>query len=220
LLAGLAMTAVAHAEAPASPAPEPSLYICQITHAGAFGQIWYQLTVSAGGGTPSRHVQWQLEPRAEGLKLTVGWDGPPTADGGLDDHAWATVYFQTAQRVGGEARIEIRRTPGQRYPGEFAYAGPFLRLYRWEDRPLHYIETQGRWGEIRHWMAGVDTLTFALVRRDGKVVSEDRLDAATIAGATAAIAAARPEAEAMAADYRRQCRPLDGAIVVTGGKAR
>jgi hypothetical protein len=95
---------------------------------------------------------------------------------------------------------------GQRYPGEFAYAGPFLRPYHFTDSKLYYVEAQGRWGELNAWMKDRDSLTFALVKRDGAVLAEDRLDAATLADAATAIARIRPEMEAMVVDYRQKCR--------------
>jgi hypothetical protein len=208
------VTAAAQAVSPNAPDPDPTYFMCHVARTGTFGHIWYVLNVPVDGSAPFHRVNWQIPDRAEGLRLSVQSDGPPPVDGRLNDRAWFHVTFQTSRPVTRDARIEIRRMPGERYVPEFAYAGPYQRLHLGLSRGLHAIETQGRWEELNAWMNGRDFLTFALVRRNGTVVAEDRLDAATISDAAGAIAAARLEVEAMAEDYRRRCE-VPEPIVVT-----
>ena len=213
-----AATAGARADPGASPGSgpdaSPSSYVCRITRSGDFGQVWYQLDVPVDGGAPFHRINWQLLPRGEGLGLSASWYGAPT-NGHLDDRGWVNVSFETKRSIRDRVRLEIRRTPGPHYASEFAYAGPFLRLYRPSAGANFHIEAAARWGELDAWTAGEDALTVALVRADGKVAAEDRLQTATLAGAVAAIVAARPQVEAMAADYRHRCEAA-GPIVVTG----
>jgi hypothetical protein len=137
---------------------------------------------------------------------------PP--DGRFADRAWVSIYLRAAIPARGEARIEIRRQSGERYAGEFAYAGPYRPLYREGQGNIAYVDTQARWGELNVWMSGREAITFALVARDGRVLAEDRLEARTLAGAAEALVAAKPEMDAMVADYRNRCTvPED--IVVT-----
>jgi hypothetical protein len=213
--AGLAAIAATAQAAPpaAAPEPDPTYFTCVVTRTGAAGPVYYSLDVPIDGSARHHHVQWLIPQRAEGLTLSVQWDGAAPVEGRLDGRAWFTVHFVTSRPAARDARIEIRRLPGERY-GEFAYAGPYLRLEPYGNEGLHALETQGRWEELNAWMNGRDFLTFALVRRDGRVVAEDRLDAALIAGAAPEIEAARREVEAKAADYRHQCA-VPQMIVVT-----
>jgi hypothetical protein len=214
--AWLAAVATMARPAPPAPAPEPepTYYICQVTRTSAFGSVFYTMNVPVDGSAPFHRVQWQIPERAEGLSFSVQWDGAAPVDGRLDGRAWFIVHFVTSRPVTRDARIEIRRMAGERYAAEFAYAGPYQRLQPWGNRGLHALETQGRWEELNIWLSGRDFLTFALVRRDGSVVAEDRLAAAMVAGTAGEIAAARRDTEARAADYRHQC-DVPQPIVVT-----
>jgi hypothetical protein len=214
--AGLvAIAAMARAAPPApAPEPDPTFYICQVTRRSAFGSIFYTMNVPVDGSAPFHRVQWQIPERPEGLNLWVQWDGAAPEGGRLDGRAWFNAHFVTSRPVTHDARIEIRRMAGERYAAEFAYAGPYQRLQPWGNHGLHALETQGRWEELNIWMSGRGFLTFALVRRDGSLVAEDRLEAAMVAGAAGEIAAARRDTEAKAADYRHQCE-VPQPIVVT-----
>jgi hypothetical protein len=195
--------------------PEPTFYICSVERTTGFGKVWYSIDVPVDERSLFHRISWQIPQRAEGLRLQVDWAGSAPVSGRLDDRARVGVHFLSKRPFRGDVRIEVRRTPGQHYPSEFAYAGPFRRLYRWPNSPLYYIDADGRWGDLNTWMSGHDALTFALVRRDGDVLAEDSLEASTLAGASAAIAAVQPEVEAMAADYRHKCK-VPGPIFVTG----
>ena len=184
-----AIAATAEAAPPAAPAPEaePTYYSCSVTRTGTFGTVWYWLDVPVDGSAPYHHIQWQNPNRAEGLRLLVRSDGPGPVDGRLNRFASFAATFLTSRPVTRDARIEIRRGPGQHNAFGFAYAGPYQRPSPWLDSGLHAVQTEGRWDELNVWMSGRESLIFALVRRDGSVVAEDRLDAATIAAATGAV---------------------------------
>lgn len=208
LFAGIAaLAATAQAAPPPAPAPEPepTYYSCSVTRTGTFGAVWYWLDVPVDGSAPYHRVQWQTPDRAEGLELMARSDGPQSVGSGLNEFASFVATFTTSRPVSRDARIEIGRGPGEQDASGFAYAGPYQRLYPWLDGPLHAIETEGRWEDLVAWMRGRDFLTFALARRDGSVVAQERLDATTVAAAVGAIADAQREIEAMAAEYRQRC---------------
>jgi hypothetical protein len=194
--------------------PEPSYYRCVATKAGAYGQVWYEMDVPVDGSAPFHRLDWQIHPLSEGISLAAQWNHPPV-NGHLESSVGFEVYFYTIHKVKGNARIEIRRSPGVRYGGEFEYAGPFSRPYREVDGSRYYIETTGHWDELNAWMTGRDAITFALVQTDGAVVAEDRLAGGTITSVTDALLALRPGVEALAKDYRRKCDPA-GDVIVTG----
>jgi hypothetical protein len=198
-----AIAAMAQA-AEAAPAPGPTFYVCRAARDGAFGHIWFEMEVPVDGSARFHRINWSIPPRTEGLGISAQWMGEAPVNGQLDDRADVFVRMTTRRRIRGEARIEIRRDSRRHYPSQFAIAGQYQRPSH-PDRGFSHVETEGMWGELRDWMRGLDSLTFALVQRDGTVVAEDRLDAATLASAAAAIAAVRPELEAMAADYRHRC---------------
>lgn len=202
----LVLAALAQAAPSTEPDSGPTFYVCQVDRSGEFGKIFYTMEVPVDGSEPFHRIQWHIPThREEGLQLHVQWNGAPPANGSLDDRSWVFVSFRTTRFIRDKVRIEIRRMPGERYPPEFAYAGPFQKAYRWPNSKLYHVDTQGRWGELNAWMAGRESLTFALVKRDGTVIAEDRLEAQTLTAAARAIAAAGPEVGAMAADYRRRC---------------
>ena len=141
--------------------PPPTFYTCSATKLGAYGQVWYELEVPVDGAAPFRRLSWQIRPPGDGISVSAHWDGA-SADGRLDDNASVDVYFYTTLKIRDKVRIEIRRSPGTRYVGEFAYAGPFVRPYQSPDSARYYVEAEGRWGDINTWMNGRDALTFAL----------------------------------------------------------
>ena len=198
----------------AAPDHEPSYYICTVARTGPFGHIYYSMNVPIDGSAPFLTVNWENPRRAEGLRLSVQWYGPPLVDGRFDDSAGFSVQFVTSRPTTRDMRIEIRRARGDRDVPELAYAGPYRRPHPMVNTRFHVIEMQERWEELDAWMRGRDFLTFALVRRNGAVVAEDRLDAATVAAAADAIADVRREAETMASDYRRRCEVPDSGPVV------
>ncbi len=199
---------------------EPNYYICIVERTGDFGSITYWLEVPVDGSAPFHRINWAIPRREQGLRLWVQQDLGAPVDGQLDDRSWVHIYFDTPKRIRDEVRIEIRRQPGERYPSEFSYAGPYKRPFLWHDRPFYYVETQARWGELRAWMAGRERLTFALVKRDGTVMDQDRLDAATLAGVAEALAAVTPELEAMAADFRTRCQVPEPIVITSEPLAR
>jgi hypothetical protein len=195
----------------------PTQYICQVTKQGPYGQVWYELDVPAEGGAAFHRLNWEIKPRGEGISVGaqwVGWHGASDSNH-LDGNTPVNIYFYIFHQPKDKVRIEIRRSDKTRYPGEMSYAGLFARPYRLAETPLYYVETSTRWDDIINQMNDRDALIFALVQPDGTVVAQDRLTAATIAGAVSELAALRPEAEAMAADFRHSCRPV-GDIIVTG----
>lgn len=211
-----AMAGAAQPPAP-PPAPEPNYYICRVQPPTPGGVLAYEMDVPVDGSPVFHRARWGVS-RPSGFYLQVQWDGqvPPVA-GRLEDRAWFTVNFNLAQRPRGEARIEIRRLTGERYPSEFAYAGPFARVQHLIGTQTYYASTQGRWGELRAWLEGREGIVFALVHKNGNVIAEERLTAAEVAAGAAAIAAARAEAEAMARDLRRRCA-VPEQIVITSAR--
>ncbi|MDQ4088103.1 MAG: hypothetical protein M3177_08885 [Pseudomonadota bacterium] len=184
--------------------PEPTFYMCGASRTGPFGHIWYGMDVPVDGSARFHRITWTTPRRAEGLSLSATWMGPEPVGGLWDDRGWVSVTFSTTRRIRDRVRLEVRRRAGAIYPEQFAYAGPFKRMIR--DGPLSIIHAQGQWDELKVWMSGWEALTFALVRRNGTVMAEDHLDATTLAAVDAAIAAVRPDIEAIAADYRDRCR--------------
>ena len=210
----LLLAALAQAAPSAEPDSGPTFYICQIDRSGEFGKIFYTMEVPVAVSEAFHRIQWHIPShREEGLRLYVNWDGAPPANGSLDDRSTVFVSFRTTRPIRDKVRIEIRRMPGERYPSEFAYAGPFQKAYRLPNSKLYHVDTEGRWGELNAWMAGREALTFALVKRDGTVIAEDRLEAQTLKAAARAIAVVRPEVGAMAADYRRRCEVPEPIVI-------
>ena len=197
------------------PAREPDYYVCSADLEGAFGHIWHAIEVPVDGSPRFHRIQWQSPARAEGVTLAaqrLDWDPAPER---LDDRTQITILFATRRPGRGEVRLELRRRPGPHYPEEFAFAGPFSRAAR-GDGGERRIDAPARWDEIAAWMNGRDALTAAIVRRDGSVVAEDRLDAALLAMPAAAIAAIRPALDEKIADYRARCEE-PGAVLITRG---
>ena len=213
IAAAISLAGSAQAAQPA--AAEPDKFNCSARRQSDFGEIWYTINVPVDGSEAFHRIAWDSPRRAEGVSLTVQWHGSAPPPGRFGDEAWAIIRFAVGRRVRGDVRIELRRTPGPHYPREFAYAGRFLPALRRHRNPSRdEAETQARWEEINAWMRGRERLAVALVRRNGDVVAEDRLDAATLALSESAIATIRPEIEAMAADYRNRCEAASPASVV------
>lgn len=208
-LAFLLSVAAAPPPVPApSPEPGPNYYLCMVNRQGpGSGSITYLLSVPVDGSAPYHRVTWVIVRQPGGLSLQVESSGETPAPGGhMDDRAWYFSRFSIDHPVRGEARLEIRRRSDRYYQGEFAFAGDYQRGFRYTN-PFHQdFETQGRWGDLRAWLAGsANGVTFALVQRDGTVIAQQRLDAAMIEAGAAAIEQTRAEAEAMARDYRNRC---------------
>lgn len=213
---GAALLSLLVAQAPGPAAdPDPQYYICTVQPHGPWGGVTYHLNVPVDGSAPHHWITWGTIRHPGGFYLQVQWHGPtPPAGGRMDERAWFSASFTLDRRVRGEARIEIRRAPGERHGVGFAYAGAFGPIPRIGGTSTYSVTTQGRWGELLAWLAGRESVTFALVRRDGTMVAEQRLDADMLAAATAAIAQARVEVEAMARNYRERCA-VPEEIVVT-----
>jgi hypothetical protein len=214
--AGAAMLFLLAAQAsPAPPAaPDPEYYLCIVNKSGpGSGGITYWLSVPVDGGPYHHRVTWIVLRQPGGLHLQADWsDRTPLPGGRMADWAWYSANFYLDRRVRGEARIEIRRRDDRHYPSEFTFAGLFQR-----SAPMpggSSFGSQGRWADLRAWLAGAGHVTFALVDRSGAVLAQQRLDAALVDAGAAAIETARAEAEAMGRDYRNRCE-IPEPIVVT-----
>lgn len=214
---GAAMLLAAQAATPPpAAAPDPEYYVCTVEKQGPeSGGITYWLSVPVDGSPAHHRVIWVVLRQPGGLSLQVEWNSPAPLPGGrMDDRSWYIAGFYLDHRVRGEARIEVRRRADTHYPSEFAFAAPYQRGSQGGRTVSHFFTSQGRWGDLRAWLAGHGHVTFALVNREGAVLARQRLDTALLDAGAAAIEQARAEAETMARDYRNRCQ-VPEPIVVT-----
>lgn len=200
------------------PDAEPEFRSCSVSQEGGFGRIWYTIEVLADG-TPAFHrIQWQAPERPTGYDLQVTWDGEKPNGPTFEDRAWARLKYKI-QRPVRRARLELRRSAGERYHGEFAYSGSYQRSGRWPGSRLHYVESELRWGELTAWMSGRGVLWVALVDPNGRVLAQDQLSAATLARASEAIGSARAALAPMIADAKNHCK-VPEPMIVAGPRSR
>lgn len=210
-LLALGMAASALVQAPAAPATtdEPDYYVCAVAREGPFGRISYGLEVPVDEPRRFHRIRWQHVTRARGLLVSAQWSGW-SAPERFPDAADVLLRFSAARPERGEVRLELRRATEARP----VWAGSYWHTVRAPRDAAPDASGEMHWGELRTLMGDGAFLIAALVRRDGLVIGEDRLDAAMLVMPDAAIAAATPDLEAMALSYRSRCaRPQT--IIVT-----
>lgn len=205
ILAQALLLAACPASAAAEARPAPQYYGCLLARAVAGARFTMRATVQLDGRVSDYlFILWGYggAPRVD---IRLSWAGPvygPMTQG-------AFVHMVLTMRRQDQARIEVRRIVDGVPAGEALAASPSLYT------SIHMLDLA--WDRIDAAARAPGGVAIQLVRWDGRVMAETRIDAAGYDGAVAAMAAAREEMAAMVADFRHRCRgERDVPIVVTG----
>ena len=213
LLALAAAPTAARGQAdPARPGTPPAwpdldqgyMYLCTAVHRDPHGTL--TLRVAVHGGDPSEtdyYAEWTSVRSPGGLTLSY-----VLADQGtqvrVTDLTLITLIFEARWR--GDPRAMILLSKSGRYNGVgLAFRGEFERAVGGR------LGSSVPLGELRAYAGGAP-LTVMVKNRRSEVLARDRIDPALLDAAVAAAEAVRPEAQAMAADYRNRCERREATI--------
>jgi hypothetical protein len=187
---------------------EPDYYVCEAHAEGDFGSIWYTIERLIDGTIPYHRINWSGPYRAEGTNLHLQWvdRGPFVRSSERAADLWLSLRTKT--RTVGEARLELRRRSN---PSEVIAAGAFSTPHRWQD--VYVFQIEKHWSDLRTSFGDDESLVVALVQSNGEVAQWEVLPVTAMTDLDRAIQAARPLAEAQAANYRTDCKVPEPIIV-------
>ena len=189
----------------------PDSYACTIER--DVGQWRMRLVRSVAilpDGETWDRVEWRWLRSGAGVRPGMEWRKRPDGWG-----LWQFYFhFATAARPLGRVRMEIRRSRPAGPDGQPLLVGN--EDYHRPSSPQGGLRTHQGNFDLRVLQALVgnrELLAVVLVGRNGDVRDSERLDPAWLSPPMDAAEAARPELDAMAADYANRCTPEQPIIV-------
>lgn len=186
-----------------APPPErnsPHFY-CEVTRTVPFGNVTVLQYVNPAGASEPPVTTWFAERAADRTVILAAWHG-------------RAEMRDTAR--GGEILIGYRPADGSvQYRVEVARAGaaagdPVLRSELQRPSANGVVSLRTRWGPVVALLGGAADLEVRVLDAEGTVILRDWVGAAEFGGSLRIAGEIQPEFEAMIANYRERCRPVDG----------
>ena len=169
-------------------------YLCVLQRPEAGGTLTVTLQVALDGRRQFPQFSWASPARRDAVRVSIEWFN--AGDLIRADDMTVTLGLRRSWRAG-FARIEMFRTE-DRLRSRTLTGLMF-------DRYTQYPALTVPLGRLREFAAGASSLTVAAVGANGRLLAQHPVDMAPFESVPRAIAAARPQIETMAADFRQRC---------------
>jgi hypothetical protein len=174
-------------------ADDARYYRCFVERAAGPGTLQMIVDVERDGRRQDHYFSWALRPPRRGVRLRIEWAN--VAPMTTSDALIATFTFRRPARARYVRLALMQADPARSRTITGPTYGPDQRS----------ASLSVDLGHIRDFLGDASVLKVGAIDRRGRLVAEDRVEAAVFETAAREIAAALPEIEAMAADYRNRC---------------
>jgi hypothetical protein len=169
-------------------------YLCVLQRPEAGGTLTVTIEVAPDGGRRFHQFSWASPSPRDAARVSIEWIH--VLDLTRADDMTVTLALRRSWRAG-LARIELFRTEDRLRSRTLT--GPTF------DRYTRYPSLTVPLGRLREFAAGASSLTVAAVGANGRLLAQHPVDMVPFESVPRAIAAARPQIETMAADFRQRC---------------
>lgn len=175
-------------------ASEERYYRCRVERAAGPGIVTMIVDVEQDGRVLDHDFSWALRSPSDRVQLRVEWThmGPMTTG----DEAIARFTHRRPSRA---RLVRLVLSPSEGPEPAQVIASPTF------GREVRNVSITVPLSRLRDFLAGAPSLTAGIVDGNGRLLGQDRIETADLDVAVREVAAAQPEIEAMAADYRNRC---------------
>jgi len=178
----------------------PPYYYCEITRTVPFGNVTVLQYVNTAGVSEPPVTTWFAERAPDRTVILASWNGRAemrdTARGGE-----ILVGYRPSD-TNAQYRVEVAR------PGAAA-GDPVVRSELHRPSANGIVSLRTHWAPVLALLAGATDLEVRILDAQGAIVLRDWIGAAEFGRSLSIAGEVQPEFEAMIANYRERCRPVD-----------
>jgi hypothetical protein len=186
--------------ASASMAQTSPYYYCEVTRPVPFGNVTVLQYVNTTGESEAPVTTWFAERAPDGTVLLAAWHNRSEM---ADSAQGGEIFFgYTSADRALQYRVEV--APFGQAASDRKISSELLTI-----PASGIIGLRTHWGPVAALLAGGVDLEVRVLLADGTIVRRDRVGAAEFGQSLRIAGEIQPEFEAMIADYRARCRPID-----------